>query len=671
MTNREPRYDALFEPIDIGPVTSKNRFYTVPHALCMGFAKLDEMIAYRRARAEGGWGAVCTGETYIHETSDHAPLAVPSLASDSDIEPMSRVTAAIKEHGALAGVELTHAGASGPAWYSRSHPIAPSPRFPRDFINPIGARKMDKRDIKEFRQWYVAAALRAKMAGFDIIYAYCSHDFSLLQHFLMSRSNKRDDEYGGALENRMRLLREVVSDLKDAVGNSCAVALRFAVEDRQESSSLNAREDGLRVVESLANLPDLWDVNVSDWAWDSGSSRFFKEGQQEPFVDFVKRTTDKPVVGVGRFTSPDSMVSQLRRGVIDIVGAARPSISDPFLPNKIDEGKHDEIRECIGCNVCAAELMNFTKIRCTQNPAVGEEHRRGWHPEILSPAHDNTKSILVVGGGPAGLEAALTFGKRGYNVAIAEAANEWGGRLAKEVKLPRLSEWIRVVDYRIHQLQQMANVELYLSSRLSADDVVEFDADHVVVATGATWRRDGTGRSHDTAIVGYDSPHVYSPDDIMNGVDIVGDVVVYDEDYYYMASAVAEKLATLGCDVTYVTSASIPSPWSVNTLEFEHVVRSMNKLAIRIVTGTTLSSIDKNTVQVVRSLSGEKSTIATQNVVLVTGQMADDSLYYELADLRDETKIRSLVRIGDCVSPAFIAQATHDGRKAGMEFGKS
>ena len=670
MSGRESRYDVLFQPIDIGPVRAKNRFYTVPHALCMGFPKLDEMIAYRRARAEGGWGAICTGETYIHTTSDHAPLACPSLAKDSDVEPMTKLAAAVKEHGALAGVELTHAGISGPAWFSRSHPIGPSARFPRDFYNPISARKMDKRDIADFRRWYVAAAKRAQAAGFDIIYAYCSHDLSLLQHFLMSKTNKRTDEYGGVFENRLRLAREVLCDLKDAVGDTCAVAFRFAVEDRQSPSSLNAREDGRRVVEALAEIPDLWDVNVSDWSWDTGSSRFFEEGQQEPFVSFVKQVTSKPVVGVGRFTSPDRMVSQIKRGVIDIIGAARPSISDPFLPNKIKSGNHDDIRECIGCNVCAAELMNFTMIRCTQNPSVGEEHRSNWHPENIPVAHDVTNTILIVGGGPAGLEAALTLGKRGYDVSIAEASEQWGGRLVSEQKLPRLSTWGRVIDYRLHGLQQMSNVDMYLSNELAADEIEGFAADHVIVATGATWRRDGTGRNHDEPIPGWDKPHVYSPDDVMNDASIGGEVVVYDEDYNYMASAVAEKLAQAGSQVTYVTSASIPAPWSVNTLEFTHVIRSMNEAGVRILVGTSFTAIEDRQVRVTRLLDGKDSTLPANCVVLVTGQLANDALYYELVEKRDAGAIKSLERIGDCVSPAMIAQATHDGRRAGMAFGQ-
>ncbi len=669
MTERDPRYDRLFEPIQIGPVRLKNRFYVAPHADSFGMKKMDEMIAYRKARAEGGWGAVCLGETMIHETSDHAPFICTRISSDEFIEPFQRLTSALHEHGALAGVELAHVGTSCPAWSYRQHPVAPSARSPRLYNNPVGARRMDKRDIAEFRAWHVKAAKRARDAGFDIIYAYCSHDLSLLQDFLVPRINKRTDEYGGAFENRIRLLREVLSDLKDAVGDSCAIAIRFSVEERNVPSALNAQDEGRRVVETLAEIPDLWDVNVSDWAWDSGSSRYFEEGSQEPFVSFVKQVTSKPVVGVGRFTSPDAMVSQLKRGILDIIGAARPSISDPFLPNKIDQGDIDSIRECIGCNVCAGEVMNNTAIRCTQNPSVGEEHRSGWHPERVPQAHDEGNSILVIGGGPAGLEAALTLGKRGYQVTIADAGNEWGGRLIQERKMPRLSAWGRVIDHRVGLLQVMPNVQMYLDSPLGADDVQGFEADHVIVATGASWREDGTGRSHDEPVPGWDQGHVYSPSQILRGELPEGKIAVYDDDFYYMAATIVDALLAAGRQVIYITSAAVPVPWSINTLEQDHVIQSMNDAGVEILVGKTIDEIGVDGLLINDSITGAATPLKADAVVLVTGQVANDKLYYELQEKQESGELASLERIGDCVSPALIAQSTHDGRAAGIRYG--
>ena len=381
--------------------------------------------------------------------------------------------------------------------------------------------------------------------------------------------------------------------------------------------------------------------------------------------------TNKPVVGVGRFTSPDAMVSQIKRGILDIIGAARPAIADPFLPHKIDRGELDNIRECIGCNACAAEVMNNTAIRCTQNPSVGEEHRKGWHPERVPPAHDESKSVLIIGGGPSGLEAALTFGKRGYQVSLADGGDEWGGRLVRERKMPRLSAWGRVVDYRLGQLQLMPNVQMYLDSHLTADDVEGFEADHVVVATGSTWRCDGTGRSHTGPIAGWNQSHVYSPENILNGELPEGPVVVYDDDYYYMATTVVDKLVAAGRSVTYITSAAIPSPWTLNTLEFDHIVKAMRDAGVEIIVNATLSSIGESAVDISQAFTDTNRQIPASSVVLVTGQLAKDALYYDLEKKQENGLIKSLERIGDCVSPALIAQATHDGRQAGMLYGKT
>ena len=181
-------------------------------------------------------------------------------------------------------------------------------------------------------------------------------------------------------------------------------------------------------------------------AYDCAPSRFTPEGSHEPVIDFIKSLTDKPVVGVGRFTSPDTMVGMIKRGVLDLIGGARPSIADPFLPNKINEGREADIRECIGCNICISSWHDGAWVRCTQNPTAGEEWRRGWHPERV--ARDGAGSVLIVGGGPAGLEAALTLGRRGFQVALAEKRRDFGGRLLYETSLPGMGTWMRVADYR-------------------------------------------------------------------------------------------------------------------------------------------------------------------------------------------------------------------------------
>ena len=452
----EASHKILFEPVKIGPKTAKNRFYQVPHCNGMGHRWPRTMAEMRGVKAEGGWAVVCTEECSVHPTSDLTPATLMRLWDDTDLPVHELMVNKVHEHGALAGIQLVHNGQSVSNYLSRLAPLAPSPT-PTETSNSTQARGMDKSDIKALRRWFREAALRARQAGYDIVYVYAAHGImTLLFQFLQMRFNQRTDEYGGSLENRVRLLREVLEDTKDAVGHDCAIAIRFAVNELlgQDGMSKAEAED---IVASLAELPDLWDVNVADWGNDSLPSRFGNEGSQEEYIKFVKQVTSKPVVGVGRFTSPDTMVSQIRRGLLDFIGAARPSIADPFLPRKIEEGRSDEIRECIGCNMCTSGDYVAYPMRCTQNPTMGEEWRKGWHPEKIQKAQSQNK-VLVVGGGPAGLEATLALSSRGYDVTLTDARDMLGGRVLQETELKPLGQWKRVADHRTYMLSTRGNV---------------------------------------------------------------------------------------------------------------------------------------------------------------------------------------------------------------------
>jgi len=665
---RDSRFDVLFEPIKIGPVTSKNRFYQVPHCTGMGWQRPNMLAEMRAMKAEGGWGVVNTEYCSIHPSSDDVPHPYASLWDQSDVRAHHIMTEKLHKHNALAGVELWYGGANASSQYTREIPIDVNSR-PNANGLPYQSRKMDKQDFRDLRQWFRDAALRAKDAEFDIVYAYATHHY-LLNNFQCADINDRNDEYGGSVKNRSRLLREIIEVLKDAVGDKMAVAVRFSPDDGQLINDKPVTEEGREFFEQVAELPDLWDVTSSNWDIELGTSRFVNEGANEPYINYVKEMTTKPVVSVGRFTSPDSMVSQVNRGIVDMIGAARPSIADPFLPKKIEEGRFEDIRECIGCNICYSGDQLGVPIRCTQNPTMGEEWRRGWHPEIL-PKKKSDKSFLIIGAGPAGLEAAHALGKRGYKVILSEERNELGGRVTLESNLPSLSEWVRVRDYREQQFLKLPNVEVYLNSKISAEDALLTEVDHIVVATGAKWRDDGFGRSN---LIGINklniSNNIFTPDDIMGGHLPKGDVTIFDDDYYYMGPVIAEMLQKAGCKVTFITTSNMVCSFGNYTSEQPSAQKALINLGVKLIFSQNINSYNGKEVELSCMYTDNKSKLKADSIVMITARLPVDTLYYQLQILMESGKtksIKSIQRIGDAEAPAPIASAVYSGRKYALE----
>jgi len=666
---RDPRYDILFEPVQIGPKVAKNRFYQVPHCNGAGYRDPSANAEMRRVKATGGWAVLCTEQAEIHHTSEITPFIELRLWDDADMPMLTRIADAIHDGGALAAIELCYNGMNGPNLYSRETPMGPMNLPILTFTNdPVQARAMDREDIRNLRRWHRAASIRAKRAGFDLVYVYGAHGFGAVQHFLSRRTNQRSDEYGGSLENRARLLKELIADTKDAIGDSCAVPVRLLVDEMLGDGGITNAE--IRdVIGMLAELPDLWDLAHGSWDYCSGTSRFAEEGHLESYVKGIKALTTKPVVAVGRFTSPDAMVRQVKSGILDLIGAARPSIADPFIPKKIEEGRLDDIRECIGCNICVTGDMTGALSRCTQNPTFMEEWRKGWHPEIMRAKQSETR-VLVVGAGPAGLSAARGLGLRGYEVALAEAGTELGGRVAKECRLPGLAAWGRVRDYRVGQIQKMPNVQIYLDSQLSADEVLEFGFDHVAIATGSSWRRDGVARFQTQPIAIDSAVPIFTPDDLMAGRLPKGDVLLYDDDHYYMGGVLAELLVMNGNRVRFATPSIRVSDWSYNTLEQAFIQKRLIELGVDIHVTRGLTRVARDHAELACVYSGRLSQIACDAVVMVTARLPADALYLDLkareADWRD-TGIGSVKLIGDANAPAPIAWATYAGHRYAEE----
>jgi len=658
-------YSILFEPVQLGPVTAPNRFYAVPHATGHSHMEPNGGIALREMKARGGWGVVSMSITEIGPQSDLANHPMQRIWHDSDLPLHQGTVERVKSHGALAAIELGHGGMRCRNFVSGSPVVGPShlPIIAPEF--PLQARAMKKSEIVAFRHSHRRAALAARRAGYDIIYVYAAHDISLLSHFLSRRYNHRSDEYGGSLENRVRLLREVLEDTLDAVGDQCAVALRFAVAEPGTERGLSHEAEGRDAVEMLAGLPDLWDVNIAGWSKDSQTSRFAEQGYQLEFTDFVKQVTDKPVLGVGRFTSPDMMVSLVKAGRLDMIGAARPSIADPFLPSKIREDRIESIRECIGCNVCVSMDSYGVPIRCTQNPTIGEEWRRDWHPEEV-PATASPKSVLIIGAGPSGLECALTLGRSGHRVTLVDGADEAGGRLKRESALPGLFAYGRVAEYRLYHLQQMANVDIYLQSELDAQTAVEFGADHIVVATGASWRRDGVGSTQSWPLEIADDAQVLTPDDIMDEAHLSGEVLIYDDEHNYMGGVLAAHLQAQGCQVTLVTPQPAISAWTAQTLEQACIVAELHQAGVRLQPNRKLTRLDAGRADFDCAMTGAaQGSLGFDYVVVLGARLAESTLYEQLVGQLSEERVTA---IGDCLVPGTVQAAVYSGHRAARQF---
>lgn len=629
--------------------------------------------AFRGTKAEGGWGVVSTGAVSTHPSSDDSPLPYARLWDDNDITSHALSCDAIHEHGALAAVELWHGGAAVMNRTSRIAPYSPSgipwAATHVGFMGQLRPRVMDQQDIRDVIHWQVAAAKRAQQAGFDIMYIYAGMGY-LGYEFLLEEYNHRSDAYGGSVENRARFVRQLIEATKDAVGDTCGVALRISLEELRAKPSEHYASEAHHVVDLLADLPDLWDVKMDSSPTDCGASRFRAEGAHEPVIEFVKQVTDKPVVGVGRFTSPDTMVSQIKRGILDLIGAARASIADPFLPNKVKEGNTDQIRECIGCNLCISSWHDGVPIRCTQNATIGEEWRKGWHPENFEKSSTAAK-VLVVGGGPAGLEAGLTAARLGHHVTIADSASELGGRLLFETSLPGLATWGRVRDYRLHALRQMANVDLFLESELGADDVLQLEHQHIAVATGAHWTR-SLYSSLEIPLGTLERDNVYTPDDIKAGVVPSGHTLVYDFDNYYLGGVLAEHLAVQGLKVSYATPAGHASAWTIMTNEQPFVHQALDQHNIEIHTQALLTDFDGSHAELKNIFTNKATQHEVDSVLIVGLRLPNDALYQELMARQSEfdgAGIKSVQRIGDCLAAGAIVHAVYSGHDYARQLG--
>jgi dimethylamine/trimethylamine dehydrogenase len=370
------------------------------------------------------------------------------------------------------------------------------------------------------------------------------------------------------------------------------------------------------------------------------------------------------------------MVDVIRNNQQDLIGAARPSIADPFLPRKIEEGRIEDLRECIGCNICVARFAQAVPIACTQNPTLGEEYRRGWHPEHVPGARNANSPVLVVGAGPAGLECAMTLGKRGFeHVHVVDANAHVGGALRSIARLPGLAAWARVIDYRVAQIAKLPNVELVPNTELDIATLLDYGGEIVIVATGSTWASNGLNWAIHDVTPGADSslPHVFTPEQILTGDKPLrgSRAVVYDCDGYFTGVSLAERLRLAGMEVEIVTPFASVAPYMEHTYEANLMAQRLESIGVRQSVAVVVDEITPDGVATSRVVKRDGRQLrAADSVVLVTQRLSNDRIYRELEanpQALSDAGIRALYRIGDCVVPRLIADAVFDGHRLARE----
>lgn len=384
----------------------------------------------------------------------------------------------------------------------------------------------------------------------------------------------------------------------------------------------------------------------------------------------VRRATSKPVVGVSRLTSPDLMARAVRSGLIDLVGSARQSIADPFFPRKVEEGRTEDIRECMGINHCISSLERGN-LTCAQNATAGEEFRRGWHPEQFETLTDRDVRILVIGAGPAGLEAAIGLAKRGAeSVHLVDAAERIGGHLRPVVELPGMQEWGRFIDHRKIQIDKLANLQFVPSTRLHADEVRDYGASHVVVATGAQWLGTGLTPGTHTPLHGVagGAEWVFTPEQLLveaRRPAAGSHVTLYDAEGYYMGAAIAQLLADEGYRVDIVTPHAQVAAEADMTLEGAAIRASLHNSGVVMHRNVSLTAAHAGLVLGTAGFDVPFS-LETGALVLVTARVAMDEIYRDLMsdpDALREAGIQAVYCIGDALSPRPLADAMFDGHR--------
>jgi mycofactocin system FadH/OYE family oxidoreductase 2 len=644
----------LFTPCTVGNVTLKNRLVLLPHNSSFANDHLinERHIAYYTERAKGGFGLIIVERQSV--SPDTEPLLNECHAFNPAIIPRYRqLTQSVHEHGARIFCQIGHGGRNMPHSKITRRPIvAPSPVK----VSPVGEELhvLDREEIQGLVADFGRVAGHVKEGGFDGVEVIATHGY-LIQQFLSPMTNLREDEYGGDLDGRMRFCMEVLERVREVVGRDFVMGLRLCGDEFMPAGL--TQEDAQEIAERLhdTGLLDYLSVSagsgqtpfmiVGDMSFPLGVHLYLAAGIKEVVGDL-------PVIAAHRIKDPVQAEKILADGQADLIGMARAAICDPELPRKAEEGRIDEIRFCIACNQnCIGNNMQGIPIGCIQNPAAGFERELGIGTVRSAPA---PKKVMVIGGGPAGMEAARVAAERGLRVVLCEKQSELGGQINVLTRVEEHREFGDVTRYLAKELQRLG-VEVRLNTRATPEAVAAEGPDAVIVATGSL-------PEIPAGIPGVDAGNaVHVRDVLLESVEVGQNVVIIDRDGSSRCLGTASYLADMDRHVEIVTPVFYVG-WNVNFMSL--LPAYMNILSKDVVFHPMcdVTAVQDHAVQAIQYFSFKDFSIEADTIVVSHAGMPDHGLY---RDLKEAGAVRELYAIGDCVAARFTDSAIREGNEAG------
>jgi 2,4-dienoyl-CoA reductase-like NADH-dependent reductase (Old Yellow Enzyme family) len=567
------------------------------------------------------------------------------------------LTSRVRAHGALAFLQLAHNGGVNQGPWSKLPVWAPSA-----VANSMEAPKvLEKHEIAELVEHFARSAANAAAGGFDGIEIHGAHGY-LIHEFLSPRSNRRDDEYGGSLENRMRFCVEVLQAVRAAVGSDVAVGLRLVgdEESRTPGDGSLGPDDAAEIAARLeaAGLVDFLNVSVGISGIGMVRPLYVPHLCGTYAAARVKQAcAGTPVFAVHRILEPHEAEGVLERGEADAVTLVRALIADPEWPGKAMGGRAATIRRCTGVNQgCYGNLTQGLPVTCVTNPAVGREDQLGYG--TLVPA-SRRKRVVVVGGGPAGLEAAWVAAARGHEVVLLEREARLGGKILLAARLPGRDEVAGLATWRAGECERHG-VDVRLGIAATPDLVLALDPDAVIVATGGRATRDAPSKVHPMPVPGSEQRHVLDHEQaLLRGDELGARVVILDAVGFIEAIGLGELLATGGREVTLATPLAAPLALDRETAAY--ALGRAVQAGVRYRPNTALAAIGERQVTLVDVLARRPETLAdVDHVVIRTHGLPCDDLYFML-----QGRVPELLRVGDAVAVRTADRAVFDGHLAG------